>query len=187
MNTTTKYTINEAAQLYGKSRSTLYKAIKNGDLSRDYDGRLDLSELIRVYGEPYSIQSKKRIQVYPIHSHDTSEYTQNTVQELKNQISFLKQQLEKAEDREAKANARIDTLLILIEMKNPPSESYSVSSSKVEPDPEASERNEEQPSPEQKHEVQSQTNITSYNSMTTHPRSKKRLLWKKLLTSLKTY
>ncbi|WP_375180650.1 plasmid replication DNA-binding protein, partial [Enterococcus rotai] len=42
-----------------------------------------------------------------------------TVVELKNQIDFLKKQLEKAEDREAKANARIDTLLTLIEMKPP--------------------------------------------------------------------
>ncbi|MBD0076284.1 DNA-binding protein, partial [Acinetobacter baumannii] len=39
--------------------------------------------------------------------------------ELKNQIEFLKKQLEKAEDRETKANARIDTLLTLIEMKPP--------------------------------------------------------------------
>ncbi len=39
--------------------------------------------------------------------------------ELKNQINFLKKQLEKAEDRETKANARIDTLLTLIEMKPP--------------------------------------------------------------------
>ncbi|RRE00325.1 DNA-binding protein, partial [Mycobacteroides abscessus subsp. massiliense] len=35
------------------------------------------------------------------------------------QIDFLKKQLEKAEDREAKANSRIDTLLTLIEMKPP--------------------------------------------------------------------
>ena len=39
--------------------------------------------------------------------------------ELKSQIDFLKKQLEKAEDRESKANARIDTLLTLIEMKPP--------------------------------------------------------------------
>jgi hypothetical protein len=41
------------------------------------------------------------------------------VVELKSQIDFLKKQLEKAEDRESKANARIDTLLTLIEMKPP--------------------------------------------------------------------
>ncbi|MEG2013979.1 MAG: plasmid replication DNA-binding protein, partial [Anaerovoracaceae bacterium] len=35
------------------------------------------------------------------------------------QIDFLKKQLEKAEDRESKANTRIDTLLTLIEMKPP--------------------------------------------------------------------
>jgi hypothetical protein len=40
------------------------------------------------------------------------------VVELKTKSTF-KKQLEKAEDRESKANARIDTLLTLIEMKPP--------------------------------------------------------------------
>ena len=56
-----------------------------------------------------------------IQNQNTPEYTDKTVVELKSQIDFLKKQLEKAEDREAKANARIDTLLTLIEMKPPQS------------------------------------------------------------------
>jgi hypothetical protein len=31
----------------------LYKDIKNGVLSRDHDGSIDFSELLRVYGEPF--------------------------------------------------------------------------------------------------------------------------------------
>src|SRR5690606_11656106 len=54
---------------------------------------------------------------HQIQNLDTPEYTDKTVIELKNQIDFLKKQLEKAADRETKANARIDTLLTLIEMK----------------------------------------------------------------------
>jgi hypothetical protein len=42
----------DAATLYKKSRATLYKDIKNGVLSRDHDGFIDFSELLRVYGEP---------------------------------------------------------------------------------------------------------------------------------------
>lgn len=117
MNTTTKYSVSDAATLYKKSRATIYKDIKNGILSRDHDGSIDFSELLRAYGEPFGRRHKKRIDTYPIQNKNTPEYTDNTVSELKNQIAFLKAQLEKAEDRESKANARIDTLLTLIEMK----------------------------------------------------------------------
>ena len=119
MNTATKYSVSDAATLYKKSRATLYKDIKNGVLSRDHDGFIDFSELLRVYGEPFGSKQVKRIDTSSIQNLNTSEYTDKTVVELKNQIDFLKKQLEKAEDREAKANARIDTLLTLIEMKPP--------------------------------------------------------------------
>jgi len=117
MKTSTKYSVSDAATLYKKSRATLYKDIKNGVLSRDHDGFIDFSELLRVYGEPFSGKQPKRIDTPQIQNLDTSEYTDKTVIELKNQIDFLKKQLEKVEDRETKANARIDTLLTLIEMK----------------------------------------------------------------------
>ncbi|UDM39672.1 plasmid replication DNA-binding protein (plasmid) [Acinetobacter haemolyticus] len=117
MKTSTKYSVSDAATLYKKSRATIYKDIKNGILSRDNDGAIDFSELLRVYGEPFSGKQSKRIDTSPIQNLDTPEYTDKTVVELKNQIDFLKKQLEKAEDREAKANSRIDTLLTLIEMK----------------------------------------------------------------------
>ncbi|EXB54167.1 plasmid replication DNA-binding protein, partial [Acinetobacter sp. 1475718] len=117
MNTATKYSVSDAATLYKKSRATIYKDIKNGVLSRDYDGFIDFSELLRVYGEPFGAKQAKRIDTSSIQNQNTPEYTDNTVIELKNQIDFLKKQLEKAEDREAKANSRIDTLLTLIEMK----------------------------------------------------------------------
>ena len=119
MNTATKYSVSDAATLYKKSRATLYKDIKNGVLSRDHDGFIDFSELLRVYGEPFGSKQVKRIDTSSIQNQNTPEYIDKTVVELKNQIDFLKKQLEKAEDREAKANARIDTLLTLIEMKPP--------------------------------------------------------------------
>ena len=61
MNTATKYSVSDAATLYKKSRATLYKDIKNGVLSRDHDGCIDFSELLRVYGEPFGAKQAKRI------------------------------------------------------------------------------------------------------------------------------
>ena len=95
MNTATKYSVSDAATLYKKSRATLYKDIKNGVLSRDHDGFIDFSELLRVYGEPFGVKQVKRIDTSSIQNQNTSEYTNKTVVELKNQIDFLKKQLEK--------------------------------------------------------------------------------------------
>ena len=134
MNTTTKYSVSDAATLYKKSRATLYKDIKNGVLSRDHDGAIDFSELLRVYGEPFNGKHSKRIDTPLIQKINTLEYSDNTVIELKNQIDFLKKQLEKAEDRETKANARIDTLLTLIEMKPPQTNITTFTDQKSEPD-----------------------------------------------------
>jgi excisionase family DNA binding protein len=49
-------TITEAARRYGVARSTLYRAIHQGRISATVAGdgtqRLDLAELIRLWGEP---------------------------------------------------------------------------------------------------------------------------------------
>ena len=143
MKTSTKYSVSDAATLYKKSRATLYKDLKNGVLSRDNDGFIDFSELLRVYGEPFSGKHPKRTDTSSIQSTNTPEYSENTVVELKNQIDFLKKQLEKAEDREAKANSRIDTLLTLIEMK--PSQATTAQNHQPEPDIATDPRSESEP------------------------------------------
>ena len=48
----TKLTLSKASEVYGKDRKTLYRHVKNGQLSRDSDGKIDMAELIRAYGEP---------------------------------------------------------------------------------------------------------------------------------------
>lgn len=51
-----QFTITEAAKLYGKQRKTIYRHLDTGRLSAGVrgDGKraIDLSELIRCYGEP---------------------------------------------------------------------------------------------------------------------------------------
>lgn len=51
-----KLTIGRMAKLYGLHRSTLYEAVEKGRVSTGFDGKgqrlIDLSEMIRVYGEP---------------------------------------------------------------------------------------------------------------------------------------
>lgn len=58
-----KMTIGRMAKLYGLHRSTLYEAVDKGRVSAGVDGKgqrvIDLSEMIRVYGEPpgYALQN----------------------------------------------------------------------------------------------------------------------------------
>lgn len=51
-----KLTIGRMAKLYGLHRSTLYDAVSKGRISAGFDGKglrvIELSEMIRVYGEP---------------------------------------------------------------------------------------------------------------------------------------
>lgn len=51
-----KLTIGRMAKLYGLHRSTLYEAVGKGRVTATPDGKgqqvIDLSEMIRVYGEP---------------------------------------------------------------------------------------------------------------------------------------
>ena len=44
-------TITEAAEAAGVARSTLYRAIESGEITRRPDKRIDVADLIRVYGE----------------------------------------------------------------------------------------------------------------------------------------
>lgn len=98
----TKLKISQAAALYQKSRNTLYQAIQKGILSKDQDGLLDLSELIRVYGEPKT--SPKSIKAIDV-PQERAEQSQDTTTAqllavLKRENELLRQQLDEAKERE---------------------------------------------------------------------------------------
>ena len=94
MNTPTNLTISAAAKLYGKSRATLYKAIDSGALSQNNDGKVNLSELIRVYGEVGNktvVVAEKRIEDTSTIQHDTLVNT--LLKERLDRIESLERQL----------------------------------------------------------------------------------------------
>jgi hypothetical protein len=113
----------DASKAFKKSRTTIYEAIKSGELSRDNDGLIDLSELIRVYGNPTGVQSNTRTEHVQkaVHEHIPSEI-ENV---LKDQISLLKNQLDLANQREKSLMQHIEDLTHRIEFKGvlEPSES----------------------------------------------------------------
>lgn len=103
MRMATKLKISQAAALYQKSRNTLYQAIQKGILSKDQDGLLDLSELIRVYGEPKtSPKSVKPASVAPGRAEQFQDTTTTAqlLAVLKRENELLRQQLDEAKERE---------------------------------------------------------------------------------------
>lgn len=105
----------DASKIFKKSRTTIYEAIKNGEISRDIDGLIDLSELIRVYGNPIGITSNVRTEQTPkdVHVHVQSEI-ENV---LKDQVTLLKNQLDLANQREKSLMKHIEDLTHRIEFK----------------------------------------------------------------------
>lgn len=52
----TTLTLSEIAKTFSLNRSTIYRAISSGRLSRRSDGYFDLSEVIRCFGEPKKVE-----------------------------------------------------------------------------------------------------------------------------------
>jgi hypothetical protein len=84
----------ELSALYSMNRQSIYKRINKGDLSKNRDGKIDLSEAIRVFGEP----AQKKQDVTTLQSTRLQKETEVDI--LKQQIDFLKQQLNLAHERE---------------------------------------------------------------------------------------
>jgi septin family protein len=81
----------ELSKLYGMTRQAVYKQVNKGNLTKNSDGKIDLAEAIRVFGEP-----SQRV---------NSQQTTNTqklseVHVLEQQVHMLQKQLEFAQERE---------------------------------------------------------------------------------------
>ena len=100
----TKFNIKDAAKLYGMSRNTIYKALQEGRLSKNPEGILEFVELLRVFGEPTTKNTK-----------DTGENTsENTVaqDETQQKQAFI---LESKSQALTYAQREIDSLRVQLE------------------------------------------------------------------------
>jgi len=50
-----KLSLSEVSKRFNIDRSIVYRAVKNGRLSRTGDGQFDLAEVIRCFGEPQQV------------------------------------------------------------------------------------------------------------------------------------
>ena len=81
-----KISVTKAAKEWGVSRTTIYQKVNDGELSRAADKKIDTSEMLRVFGEPFS---KKRTE----QSLNTSDNTHLNSQAVQS-CTVLEHQLE---------------------------------------------------------------------------------------------
>ena len=108
-----KLSITKAAEVFGVSRSTIQRRIRSGDLSCDVAGQgtvsnaksIDISELVRVFGEPVTQRDTYRDTVSRhsmTHRSDTGGAASNNslklalelLKQVKSENEYLKRQLD---------------------------------------------------------------------------------------------
>lgn len=114
-----KLTVIQAAPLAGKSTQTLYRYIKQGKLSKDSDGKIDTSELMRVFGELKTDDSANSITTtMPLLRHETVSWYKSQIEQLQNDIKELKtESLEREKRLMDESLDREKRLLALLEDK----------------------------------------------------------------------
>lgn len=83
-------TLTELSKRFGINRTTIYRAVNSGKISRLDNGKFDLSEVLRVFGEPNPIPAKDSIQ-------NTNE--KEIISILKSQVDLLTKQLEQKDNQ----------------------------------------------------------------------------------------
>ena len=101
-----KLSLSEVSKQFHVDRSTIYRAVRNGRLSRSSNGQFDLSEVIRCFGEPAQASQQK---VTPKQESDAS--TQKFITHLENEVK-------KYQEREERLMQQIDRMQTLIELKS---------------------------------------------------------------------
>lgn len=121
--------IKSAAELLGISRNTVYKAIEDGKISKTENGKIDSSELLRVFS-----YTKKNTKVQETEHFETlkntlkaeqiTEHQLNTEKEelYKSQIKMLEEALKQAKEREQWQLNHIDKLTDTIKLLEAPKE-----------------------------------------------------------------
>ena len=113
--------VTKAAKEWGGSRTTIYQKINDGELSRTADKKIDVSEMLRVFGEPISKKRTERsvntVQNTPLNSqsvqHSTDIEHQLALENLKNehlsqQVSDQKKLIEDYQQQIAQLNKTLD-------------------------------------------------------------------------------
>lgn len=102
-----KLSLSEVSNRFNVSRSTLYRAIKEGRISRSADGLFDIAEVIRCFGEPIKKNEPNQIASSPKDDAD-----------LRQLVDFMRKEIESYKDREKRYLDQIDRFQLLLGHKD---------------------------------------------------------------------
>lgn len=105
-----KLSLTEVSKRFKVSRSTIYRAIKEGRLSRSADNQFDLAEVIRCFGEPPSNLTNQ----------DNLISTSKDDADLRQLVDFMKKEIDSYKDREKRYLDQIDRFQLLLGHKESP-------------------------------------------------------------------
>ena len=113
--------VTKAAKEWGVSRTTIYQKVNDGELSRTADKKIDVSEMLRVFGEPISKKRTERsvdtVQSTPLNSQSVQRNTDIehllALEKLKNehlsqQVSDQKKLIENYQQQIGQLNKTLD-------------------------------------------------------------------------------
>ena len=101
-----KLSLSEVSKQFNVDRSTIYRAVRNGRLSRYSDGQFDIAEIIRCFGEPEQVSQPNE---------SAKQGSDAATQKL---ISHLENEVKKYQEREERLMQQIDRMQTLIELKS---------------------------------------------------------------------
>ncbi|KWA93960.1 DNA replication protein [Acinetobacter baumannii] len=99
-----KLSLTEVSKRFKVSRSTVYRAIKEGKLSRSADNQFDLAEVIRCFGEPVIKASPEEQSKAPVKDDA----------DLRQLVDFMKREIESYKEREQRYLDQIDRFQLLL-------------------------------------------------------------------------
>lgn len=108
MAVTSKLSVSQAAKDWNVSRQTIYKYMRDGRLSKNVDGTVSASEMIRVFGEKKP--SVSDIQQLTVSDRQEIDSLQGEVTTLKKQLEFLTNEIEQYKIRENWYRQQIELL-----------------------------------------------------------------------------
>lgn len=113
--------VTKAAKEWSVSRTTIYQKVKNGELSRTADKKIDTAEMLRVFGEPVTKKRTEQSLDTTKNAHSNSQNVQNCtalehqleLEKLKNehlrqQVSDQKQLIEKYQQQIGQLNKTLE-------------------------------------------------------------------------------
>lgn len=101
-----KLSLSEVSKQFNVDRSTIYRAVRNGRLSRSSDGQFDIAEIIRCFGEPEQVSQPNE---------SAKQGSDAATQKL---IAHLENEVRKYQEREERLMQQIDRMQTLIELKS---------------------------------------------------------------------